>query len=122
MGEPYLEKAQRTGRLIVPSKLGAIPEEAYEMDLSELSLAGACRCVCWHWFFTHMPAERRLAEWERGAARALRAIHGAIRSPQRGDWGQAPGEFRARRVAGEGGELRPPRAVAGRWELRAGKG
>eukprot|EP01043_Picozoa_sp_COSAG02_P021480 COSAG02_NODE_1092_length_14622_cov_95.061971_2_plen_76_part_00 len=42
MGEPYLEKAQRTGRLIVPSKLGAIPEEAYEMDLSELSLAGAC--------------------------------------------------------------------------------
>ena len=43
MGEPYLEKAQRTGRLIVPSKLGAIPEEAYDMDLSELSLAGALR-------------------------------------------------------------------------------
>ena len=38
--EPYLEKAQRTGRLIVPSKLGNIPEEAYEMPLSELSLAG----------------------------------------------------------------------------------
>jgi len=38
--EPYLEKAVRTGRLIVPSKLGAIPEEAYGMQLSELSLAG----------------------------------------------------------------------------------
>ena len=40
MGERYLEKAQDTGRLIVPSKLGAIPEEAYDLDLSELSLAG----------------------------------------------------------------------------------
>jgi hypothetical protein len=40
MGERYLEKAQETGRLIVPSKLGAIPEEAYDLDLSELSLAG----------------------------------------------------------------------------------
>ena len=43
MGEPYLEKAQRTGRLIVPSKLGEIPEEAYDMELSELSLAGTER-------------------------------------------------------------------------------
>eukprot|EP01047_Picozoa_sp_COSAG01_P078927 COSAG01_NODE_14773_length_1412_cov_1.445545_1_plen_94_part_00 len=38
--EPYLEKAVRTGRLIVPSKLGVVPEEAYGMQLSELSLAG----------------------------------------------------------------------------------
>ena len=41
MSEPYLEKAERTGRLIVPSKLGAVPDEAYTMELSELSLAGA---------------------------------------------------------------------------------
>jgi hypothetical protein len=41
MGEPYLEKAERTGRLIVPSKLGAVPDEAYDMELHELSLAGA---------------------------------------------------------------------------------
>eukprot|EP01043_Picozoa_sp_COSAG02_P027241 COSAG02_NODE_1598_length_11761_cov_15.902418_8_plen_91_part_00 len=40
MAEPYLEKATKTGRLIVPSKLGAIPEEAYDMNLNELSLAG----------------------------------------------------------------------------------
>ena len=38
--EPYLEKAERTGRLIVPSKLGMVPEEAYSLQLSELSLAG----------------------------------------------------------------------------------
>jgi hypothetical protein len=38
--EPYLEKAVRTGRLIVPSKLGVVPEEAYDMQLCELSLAG----------------------------------------------------------------------------------
>jgi hypothetical protein len=38
--EPYLEKAERTGRLIVPSKLGAIPDETYTLTLTELSLAG----------------------------------------------------------------------------------
>ena len=38
--EGYLEKAQRTGKLIVPSKLGMVPEEAYSMPLQELSLAG----------------------------------------------------------------------------------
>eukprot|EP01052_Picozoa_sp_SAG31_P029098 SAG31_NODE_2866_length_4979_cov_3.027869_6_plen_87_part_00 len=38
--EPYLEKAQRTGRLIVPSKLGCIPDETYSMKLHEISLAG----------------------------------------------------------------------------------
>ena len=38
--EPYLEKAERTGRLIVPSKLGCIPDEAYTMKLHEISLAG----------------------------------------------------------------------------------
>ena len=38
--EGYLEKAQRTGKLIIPSKLGEIPEEAYTIPLTELSLAG----------------------------------------------------------------------------------
>jgi len=38
--EPYLEKAVRTGKLIVPSKLGIVPEQAFSMQLRELSLAG----------------------------------------------------------------------------------
>ena len=38
--EGYLEKATRTGKLIVPSKLGMVPEEAYHIPLQQLSLAG----------------------------------------------------------------------------------
>lgn len=36
----FLEKARETGKLIVPSKLGEIPEEAYTMELTKLSLSG----------------------------------------------------------------------------------